>query len=945
MTPTHDYDDFRVTFTPRAGGAEGHYDVRVQCTGWPPVDGTFVAPPEDELTDLVLGVTARRSAGTTRREQPTDLAAGPTVRAVGANLRAPVDRAEVGQRLTDALLTGAVGQLYEAALQRVAGNDRGVRLTLALGATPELLSIPWEFLRREQLFLASQTHTPVVRQITGGVSVAPARVSDVVRVLAVIANPTDLAPLDVAQEKARVDRSLEAMRRLGRVQVDWIEGATRARLRGALAAQRYHVLHYIGHSAFDQGKGRLFLQTDEGTKDPVDTEWLANMVADERQLRLAFLNSCEGARTSVRDPHAGVAATLLQIGVPAVVAMQFEISDDVAILFAEELYTNLIARQLPIDASVAEARKAVLGDLGSDEFATPVLFVQDPEVDLFEFERDADGDLPPLPGPGEDGRRTLPQELATPLTVPAPHATPRRRLVVAAVAGILVLALAGWLWLGPEPDPPPVTEPPAAVVFPTLRLGARGPAVEAAQLLLIDRGHRVDASGFFDEATGDAITAFDDEQGLPADAILGPLTWSELVRNLRVGATGDAVRAAQVLLRANGGDVAVTGQFDDATVAATRAVERANALHLDGIVDRDVWRVLAANAPMGEATPTDSGPETTGELATTVVNPAQPRPATLFGAAVVERDGRSHLVVVNADDPTAAPIEATPLGDDIDRDPDWEEGTNRLAFSRTGADGDVGVFYVVPGNGRGDRGKTADRLVTGHEGTERLPSWASDGSLYYAATDGCAPGSPGCADTVRRARFAVDDREGEAGAAGEYLDDVRSHDTLSAVSDDEVAGAFEAISAIDAHPSDPTRAVVLDAHGLWLLDRGGATLVVPRLTGRDVTWTESTMTVVVADDEGLTLIARDWSVRATVTVAGLERAVDGGATIPADATVTSLDRYFAFGQLVGYLAGPDDQFAGATVRLSITGSTVTIEAVLATPVEVTGTGRVTAVAI
>ena len=111
-----------------------------------------------------------------------------------------------------------------------------------------------------------------------------------------------------------------------------------------------------------------------------------------------MLNSCEGARTTLTDPYAGVATTLVQLGVPAVVAMQFEISDEAAILFAEELYTNLIGRQDPIDAAVAEARKAIYIELGTIEWATPVLFMGDVDVELFRFEVAA-APLPPPPPP------------------------------------------------------------------------------------------------------------------------------------------------------------------------------------------------------------------------------------------------------------------------------------------------------------------------------------------------------------------------------------------------------------------------------------------------------------------------------------------------------------------------------------------------------------------
>ena len=154
------------------------------------------------------------------------------------------------------------------------------------------------------------------------------------------------------------------------------------------------------------GEGVLYLEDGAGGEHAeVDSTELANLLADQTSLRLVVLNSCEGARTTLTDPFAGVATTLVQLGVPAVVAMQFEISDAAAILFAEELYTNLIGRQYPIDAAVAEARKAIYIELGTVEWATPVLFMGDVDVELFHFEVAA-APLPPPPPPTVAPART-----------------------------------------------------------------------------------------------------------------------------------------------------------------------------------------------------------------------------------------------------------------------------------------------------------------------------------------------------------------------------------------------------------------------------------------------------------------------------------------------------------------------------------------------------------
>ena len=212
---------------------------------------------------------------------------------------------------------------------------------------------------------------------------------------------------------------------------------------------------------------------------------LANLLGDQAQLQLVVLNSCEGARTTLTDPFAGVATTLIQSGVPAVVAMQFEISDEAAIVFAEELYTNLIGRQDPIDAAVAEARKAVFVEVDELEWATPVLFLRDPAIALFSFEVDA----APLPV-------AAPMDLLIPSVSPfLPAASPaatgpwppptrpgptgadvRRRDLISATCGALVEVAALGGGPGARRQPPSTTRRPrrAARGGPASGPGRRG---------------------------------------------------------------------------------------------------------------------------------------------------------------------------------------------------------------------------------------------------------------------------------------------------------------------------------------------------------------------------------------------------------------------------------------------------------------------------------------
>jgi hypothetical protein len=436
--PTYAYDDFRVTLTARADGA---YDARAVDRTGTSCTGVFRLPFDDTaLERAVLALAHRR----TRKSTPAPVPPPKTtaMRDIGAS-GPPVLRAEeLGGALADALLTGEIGARYDTARREAAARGRGLRLTLSLTAAPALLSVPWELLYRRPRFFANQRRTPLVRHLETTTLPDAPTIDHTVRILGVVASPADLTPLDVAAERGRVEQAVASVVAHGLVELDWLAPATPRRLRQALRDGSYHVLHFVGHSDFtSSGDGVLYLEGSDGGHAAVYGTELANLLADQTRLRLVVLNSCEGARTTLTDPFAGVATTLVQLGVPAIVAMQFEISDEAAILFAEELYTDLIGRQDPIDAAVAEARKALYIEIEDTEWATPVLFMADPDVELFHFE------VPPAPVPPPRAPEMIARAEPAPAAKPAPRpaAPPRRRRragIAKVVVGIAALGVA-----------------------------------------------------------------------------------------------------------------------------------------------------------------------------------------------------------------------------------------------------------------------------------------------------------------------------------------------------------------------------------------------------------------------------------------------------------------------------------------------------------------------
>lgn len=462
---TYDYDDFEITLIARV---DGDFDLVAAAPDGRRDHTVFRIPlGAAELERAVLQMAKVRS----RRAHAAGVGAEPSgsaLREVAAAADEVSDKTDdvdeeaerLGTALGEALFGGSVGEAYDDARSASSDSSRGLRLTLSLGGAPALLSLPWEFLYRRPRFLASQRHTPLVRRLdTASTTTAPV-ITDTVHILGVISSPRDQTPLDVEAERRRVEAAVAKMVSVGRVQLDWLDPATPASLRAALRDNDYHILHYVGHSSFtDAGEGAIYLEGRDGAAVAIDNTKLANLLADQSRLRLVVLNSCEGARTTLGDPYAGVATTLIQLGVPAVVAMQFEISDRAAILFADELYTNLVGRQDPIGAAVAEARKAIYVELDGAEWATPVLFVRDPEVKLFDFTV-PEADIEPARPPEPDEEVIVAPTTRSMLDRLIERGMRRWPLLVLAA---VILGLGIWqLW--PSPDP----TPPTATVGPTL---------------------------------------------------------------------------------------------------------------------------------------------------------------------------------------------------------------------------------------------------------------------------------------------------------------------------------------------------------------------------------------------------------------------------------------------------------------------------------------------
>jgi pimeloyl-ACP methyl ester carboxylesterase len=315
----------------------------------------------------------------------------------------PAARAkELGHRLFDALFHDDLLVCLRDSLHETAREDRGLRIRLRLGATPELSNLPWEYLydRQSNRFLCLSDRTPVVRYPEVLEPVRPLLVEGPLRVLVIVSSPNDYPALDVEQEWANVKEALRELEGAERIQLERLPDATLGTLRRQLRRGSYQALHFIGHGGFDdiRGEGVLVLTESDGIGCLVSGERLGIDLHDETSMRLVVLNACEGARSDAADPFSGVAQSLVRQGIPAVVAMQFEISDAAAIAFAHGFY-GALADGMPVDASMGQARKDIY-DISAFEWATPVLYLRASDGQIFELARE----VSPEAGEGRAGR-------------------------------------------------------------------------------------------------------------------------------------------------------------------------------------------------------------------------------------------------------------------------------------------------------------------------------------------------------------------------------------------------------------------------------------------------------------------------------------------------------------------------------------------------------------
>ena len=284
----------------------------------------------------------------------------------------------LAQQVGERLLPTEVRLRFEEAFRLASSQGDGLTLRLRI-EDDDIASVPWEAARIGDNYLSLRPTSPIVRYVSAPEPQRALKTPEPLRILVLISNPTDLAPIDSSTERQSLEHALHELAERGRVQVTWLSQPTMQSFQDALR-QQPHVVHFIGHGAYLDGNGTLAFVAEPGTAQLVSSDWLATLLTDS-SVRLIFLNACESGRTVN-----GLAQVLVRRCIPVAIGMQAAVIDAVAIAFAAAFYRAL-SDGWAVNAALTEGRKAIVNALEGNperpDWVYPVLYARSVDSSLF----------------------------------------------------------------------------------------------------------------------------------------------------------------------------------------------------------------------------------------------------------------------------------------------------------------------------------------------------------------------------------------------------------------------------------------------------------------------------------------------------------------------------------------------------------------------------------
>lgn len=279
------------------------------------------------------------------------------------------DPAAYGQELTTALFADSrLVEAFSAARTSAETLNVPLRLRLLVGSSaPQLNSLAWETLRdpRDGSLLTANTNLPFSRYLSSpDWRPVVLRSRGQLRALVVAANPSDLAsyelaPVDVDGELSRATASLSPIQASTLPDESPGKRASLDNILAHLKQQPCDLLYLVCHGAWMNDDTWLWLEDAAGKTQRVSGSVLVERLQGlASRPTLVVLASCQSADSRAQGSLSALGPRLLDAGIPAVLAMQANISQGTVEIMMPVFFAEL-QRNGQIDQALASARDAV----------------------------------------------------------------------------------------------------------------------------------------------------------------------------------------------------------------------------------------------------------------------------------------------------------------------------------------------------------------------------------------------------------------------------------------------------------------------------------------------------------------------------------------------------------------------------------------------------------
>ena len=260
---------------------------------------------------------------------------------------------ELGRALYAEVLSGSTGELWRRT--DTAKADRGEttrEIRICLPADSTLHDLPWELLRDDSGYLATQPDVVLSRTVPRTGALRQPAAQGRLRVL--------LTSGFAAHEGARLRaEEVQVRRALSNLADIRTHAQVTAGALGDLFEAAPHIWHHIGHGALARGgddrEHRVSVQDPHPLRSATGED-LAEQLGRQHSLQLAVVSTCHAAS------RVGLATCLARIEVPLVVGFVGLLSDRAAEIFAKTFYEHLT--RVTVGHAIAASRRALANDVG-----------------------------------------------------------------------------------------------------------------------------------------------------------------------------------------------------------------------------------------------------------------------------------------------------------------------------------------------------------------------------------------------------------------------------------------------------------------------------------------------------------------------------------------------------------------------------------------------------